>query len=189
VSVVRFDEDQLEKDLIPPVAIKATGAFLVLVVCLAAIARLTGVGTTVDPAAGERTPLVERSLVFVAGMGDGPVDLRDGDTGELISHFGPGEGGFVRGAVRPLNRERARVGADLEAPWRLTRWSDGALTLTDPITGVAIDLNAFGPTNALAFSALLPSMDSAAGGQEPEAASSERVAGETRRSAERGARP
>jgi putative photosynthetic complex assembly protein len=188
VSVVRFEEEELEKDLIPPVAIKATGAFLVLVVCLAAIARLTGVGTTVDPAAAERMPLVERSLVFVSGMGDGPVDLRDGETGDLISHLAPGEGGFVRGAVRPLNRERSRAGADLEAPWTLTRWSDGALTLSDPITGVVIDLNAFGPTNALAFAALLPSIGVATGKQASGEASGDRIAGENLQ-ADRGTRP
>lgn len=154
MSVVRFEGGDLEKELIPPVAIKATAAFLVLVLILAAVARLTGVGALED--LSDRTPLVERTLAFVAAPGDGPVELRDGDTGELIQLLAPGEGGFLRGAVRPLYRERERAGGDPAAPWRLTRWSDGALTLTDPLTGMVVDLHAFGPTNAGAFAELLP---------------------------------
>jgi putative photosynthetic complex assembly protein len=154
MSVVRFEGGELEKELIPPVAIKATAAFLALVLILAAVARLTGVGALEDVA--DRTPMVERTLAFVAAPGDGPVELRDGDTGELIQLLAPGEGGFLRGAVRPLYRERERAGGDPAAPWRLTRWSDGALTLTDPLTGMVVDLHAFGPTNAGAFAELLP---------------------------------
>jgi putative photosynthetic complex assembly protein len=185
MSVVRFDDEELEKELIPPVAIKATGVFLVLVLCLAAVARLTGVGALTDPASAERVPVAERSLVFVSEMGDGPVELRDGDTGQTLEHLAPGEGGFVRGAVRPLNRERARAGAPLDAPWQLTRWSDGALTLSDPLTGVVVDLNAFGPTNALAFAALLPSIE---GAPTPGGTPGDRIAGDRSR-ADEGSRP
>jgi len=154
MSVVRFEGEDLEKELIPPVAIKATAAFLALVLILAAVARLTGVGAL--EAVTDRTPVVERTLAFLAEVGDGPVELRDGDTGELIQVLAPGEGGFLRGAVRPLYRERERAGGDPAAPWLLTRWSDGALTLTDPLTGMVVDLHAFGPSNAGAFAALLP---------------------------------
>jgi hypothetical protein len=54
MSVVRFEGGELEKELIPPVAIKATAAFLALVLVLAAVARLTGVGALEDVA--DRTP-------------------------------------------------------------------------------------------------------------------------------------
>ncbi|CAN5803869.1 hypothetical protein BH23GEM11_BH23GEM11_09230 [soil metagenome] len=154
MSVVRFEGGDLEKELIPPVAIKATAVFLALVLILATVARLTGVGA-LDPVT-DRTPVAERTLAFVADTGDGPVDLMDGETGTLIRHLAAGEGGFLRGAVRPLYRERNRAGGDPAAPWVLTRWSDGALTLTDPLTGLVVDLYAFGPTNAGAFAELLP---------------------------------
>ncbi len=155
MSVVRFEEDRLERDLIPPAAIKATGVFLVVVLVLAAVARLTGVGALVDEAQETRVPLAERSLVFVPEGDSGPVRLLDGATGALVRELPPGEGGFLRGVVRPLNRERTRAGSDPEAPWVLTAWSDGALTLSDPETGMRVDLRAFGPTNADAFAALL----------------------------------
>ncbi len=34
-----------------------------------------------------------------------------------------------------------------ETPFRLTRWSDGRLSLDDPATDRHVDLEAFGPTN------------------------------------------
>jgi putative photosynthetic complex assembly protein len=158
MSVVRVegDHETLERQMIPPGALKAIGVFLVLVVILAAVARQTGFGSlsTADHLEG-RTALVERSLIFEAGAGEGPVDLRDGDTGELIVRLAPGEGGFLRGVVRPLNRERLRAGVDPQAPWILTRWSDGGLTLRDPATETWVDLHAFGSTNAESFARLL----------------------------------
>lgn len=153
MSVVRFEGEELERELIPPAAIKATGALLFLVLVLAAVARLTGIGAM--EVAQDREPVVERQLAFISDGSDGPVELRDGTTGELIRVLPPGEGGFLRGAVRPLNRERMRMGGDPASPWRLTLWSDRALTLTDPLTGMEIDLHAFGPTNAAAFAELL----------------------------------
>jgi putative photosynthetic complex assembly protein len=167
MSTVRFEEDQLERELIPPVAIKATAVLLVLVVVLAAVARLTGVGALVDEAQETRVPLAERSLVFVPEGDDGPVRLLDGVTGALVRELPPGEGGFLRGVVRPLSRERMRAGADPEAPWVLTAWSDGALTLSDPETGMRVDLRAFGPTNADAFADLLASRTLADGASHP----------------------
>jgi putative photosynthetic complex assembly protein len=156
MSVIRVEGDGLERQMIPPGAIKAIGVFLLLVIVLAAVARQTGFGSLTTADLEGRTPLVERSLIFESELGDGLVNLRDGATGELIVQLASGEGGFLRGVVRPLNRERTRAGADPEAPWILTRWSDGGLTLTDPASGTLVDLFAFGSTNAEAFARLLP---------------------------------
>jgi putative photosynthetic complex assembly protein len=160
MSVIRVEGDALERQMIPPGALKAMGVFLLLVLVLAAVARYTGFGSLGTAHLEGRTAVAERSLIFEAGPGDGPVDLRDGVTGELIVRLAPGEGGFLRGVVRPLHRERTRAGADLEAPWVLTRWSDGGLTLSDPATGMLVDLFAFGQTNAEAFARLLPGVTS-----------------------------
>ena len=40
-------------------------------------------------------------------------------------------------------------------PFRLTRWSDGRLSLDDPATGRRIELDAFGPTNTAVFAHLM----------------------------------
>ena len=66
-----------------------------------------------------------------------------------------GEGGFLRGALRVMARERRMRGLGGEAPFELVGRADGRLTLLDPATGQRIDLEAFGPTNAGAFAALL----------------------------------
>ena len=82
---------------------------------------------------------------------------------------------FVRGALRALARERrADVGDNTagipdagsvttpveHAPFRLTRYTDGRLTLDDTTTGAHLELRAFGPTNAAAFAGLLPPVPS-----------------------------
>ena len=57
--------------------------------------------------------------------------------------------------MRGLARERRMHGIGSEAPFTLTQWRDGELTLTDSATGRSIELNAFGTTNRAAFAALL----------------------------------
>jgi putative photosynthetic complex assembly protein len=158
MSQIRFEDEHLEKDLIPPVAIKAVGVLLVLVVALAAIARLTGVGTVhtpTDSVAGERAVQAERWISFQFERVDGPLVLVDGVSGETLARFDSAEGGFIRGAIRPLNRERVRGGGAPDAPYRLVRWTDGAVLLEDPVSGTVVDLRAFGPTNAGAFEGFL----------------------------------
>lgn len=159
MSQIRFEDEGLEKDLIPPVAIKAVGLLLLLVVALATVARITGVGTVQTPVGegeGARTLVAERLISFEFERVDGPLVLVDALTGETLATFDAAGGGFIRGAIRPLNRERVRGGGAPDAPYRLVRWSDGAFLLEDPLAGTVVDLRAFGPTNAGAFGVFLP---------------------------------
>ncbi len=64
-------------------------------------------------------------------------------------------GGFVRGVLRSLVRERRAQGLGSEQPFRVTQWSDGAVTIQDLATGRTLNLNAYGPTNRLDFLALI----------------------------------
>jgi len=64
-------------------------------------------------------------------------------------------GGFVRGVLRSLVRERRAMGLGAEQAFRVTQWSDGAVTIQDLATGRTLNLNAFGPTNREAFIALI----------------------------------
>ena len=57
--------------------------------------------------------------------------------------------------MRGLARDRHIRGLDGSAPFRLTRWSNGDLTLTDSATARVIELGAFGETNRKSFEALL----------------------------------
>ena len=65
------------------------------------------------------------------------------------------ETNIMRGALRALARERKKRGLGPEQPFELIARKDGRLTLHDPATGVRIDLESFGPTNAGVFARLL----------------------------------
>lgn len=127
-------------------------AAVVSVAILAALtARITDVGATRLTLS---TPVKVVELRF-ADRPDGGVAVLDGRTGAVTDEFAPGTNGFVRGALRGLARERKRREIGAEPPFRLTRWADGRVTLDDPTTGRVVDLVAFGPTNAAAFTRLL----------------------------------
>jgi putative photosynthetic complex assembly protein len=72
-----------------------------------------------------------------------------------VRELEPGTNGFIRATLRGLARLR-RIG-DLgpEQPFRVTRWSDGRLTLVDMATGRVVDLPAFGQAQVEAFQSLL----------------------------------
>jgi putative photosynthetic complex assembly protein len=116
------------------------------------LAKVTGVGgSEVPPAA----PVAIADLRF-EDRADGAILVYDARGEALVAVVEPGEGGFVRGVLRALARERRGYDAGPEEPFRLARREDGRLTLEDPETGSLVDLRAFGPTNAASFARLLP---------------------------------
>ena len=88
---------------------------------------------------------------------DGGVAVRRAEDGEVVAVLAPGTEGFIRATMRGLARERRRGDLGPEAPFRLSAWPDGGLSLEDTATGRTLDLRAFGPTQAEAFGRLLPS--------------------------------
>ena len=64
-----------------------------------------------------------------------------------------GQGKLVLDEVRLTDQDLRDI--DKAKPFRLTRWSNGDLTLVDPQTGQSVELGSFGPTNRAAFEALL----------------------------------
>jgi putative photosynthetic complex assembly protein len=86
---------------------------------------------------------------------DGGIQVRDAVRGDVIHVVQPGTGGFIRATVRTLAQARMRDNISAETPFRLTRWSDGTLSLEDEKTSRNIGLDAFGPSNAGAFAQLI----------------------------------
>ena len=86
---------------------------------------------------------------------DGSISIRDASTGQLIGEISPGEGGFVRGALRGFARERRLQNPGMESPLRLAAMMGGAIVLEDPVSGRWTDLRAFGATNAQSFADIL----------------------------------
>ena len=100
--------------------------------------------------------VAERDLRFV-DRDDGAVIVYAGTTDQEVAVF-EGQQGFLRGTMRGFVRTRHLDGiGPSPQSFRLSRWSDGRLTLDDPTTGQHVELLAFGPTNAAVFAPLLAS--------------------------------
>jgi putative photosynthetic complex assembly protein len=141
---------QIHGEAVPRGALVAAGFMVVGSIALAALARLTGVGTVHMPPSAPVTVLDVR----FTDEADGSVGVWDAD-GTRIGAFAPGTNGFARGVLRGLARERHRESVGTLPPFRLTRWADGRLTLDDPATTRHVDLDVFGPTNVAAFARLI----------------------------------
>lgn len=129
------------------------GAFAVILFAIAASAfgAATDIGTIRNVTTA---PKEIRELSFVEK--DSVLTVVDAHSKDVVAVFAPEEGGFVRGALRGLNRARTLRGLPHETPFRLILWDNGTLTLSDPATGgQRIALEAFGRDNLAAFARLL----------------------------------
>lgn len=127
------------------------------VVAIALLAVAAGCGTAeADPGTGEAAVIRSVSVVFRSDDDD-LITVVAAETDEVLRVLAPGEGGFLRGALRPLIRERHRHGVDEGRPYDLALHADGSLILRDPPTGLELDIDAFGPTSRAEFLTLLPS--------------------------------
>lgn len=123
---------------------------------------LAGVLVLVVLSAGEKQPdrrsvnetIFAREILFSDRV-DGGISIRDATTGQLIGEILPGEGGFVRGALRGFARERRLENPGMESPLRLAAVQGGAIILEDPVSGRWTDLRAFGATNVQSFADIL----------------------------------
>jgi len=140
-------------------------AAIVLVGASLAVVGGSSMGLLGSPAAAAdgaettATPSRSRDLRFF-DREDGAVVVQvSGAPDHLIER---NSGGFVRGIMRGLTRDRAIQGVGKEPVFRLTEWSDGSLTIQDTGTGRSLNLSAYGPTNRKAFEVMLDSGDNRA---------------------------
>jgi putative photosynthetic complex assembly protein len=127
-------------------------AVVVLISVLAvALARMSGY----EPVAPDNGTVIASCRLGFEDAASGAVIVFDWDSGATLEELAPGEGSFVRGVLRSLVRERRSRGLSADQPFRITRFSNGSLTLQDKSTGRRIELQAFGPSNAEAFARLL----------------------------------
>lgn len=135
----------------PQGALLAAGGLVALALLAAAAGRWLGAGMVETPSA---PPAVSRELRF-EDRDDGGVLVLDAADGRVVAAIESGEGGFIRGVLRGLARERRSQGIGPEPPFSLQLTAGGELFLADPATSQLVNLNAFGPTNAGAFLRLL----------------------------------
>lgn len=140
-----------QEPLVPRAWILSAIALVLFSLVAVTMVRLTGVGgsTMTLPVAVE-----SRDLLFEDGK-DGAVLVYDARDRQLIDTLAPGTNGFVRVVLRGLARERRLGDIGKELPFRLTRFTNGQMTLQDTSSMKQIDLVAFGSSNAEAFARLM----------------------------------
>ena len=126
---------------------------------MTATIRLTGTppqaSPTLERAAARVAAVKSRDLSF-ADQPDGSLRITDVSTGSTAGVVEAGsESGFIRGLMRGLMRNRRQRGVGIAPPFRLTKWANGQISITDSTSGYVTDLSAFGDTNRAAVEALL----------------------------------
>lgn len=120
--------------------------------------------TSVPPQPVPAEPLSDSLSLLFRDAEDGSVLALDAQTSRLLRRYAPGSGGFTRGMLRGLSRQRGARGLDLAEPYVLGRRADGRLVLRDPMLEVDIVLDAFGTSNRSVFEALITEPGVAAAG-------------------------
>lgn len=143
---------------VPREALIAIAAVLLAVMGLAGAVRLGIVPQSANPelsrAAANVAPAQQRNLRF-ADREDGAVLITDADTGETVKVIGFGEGGFARATMRRMAKRRMHEGIGPLPPFTLTRWQNGALSLSDPQTGETAEIHGFGADHSATFAEML----------------------------------
>lgn len=146
-------------ETVPKAALMAACALVVTSLTAVSIARIAQVPPAASPVAARAAAHVaataSRDLRF-EDRSDGSVRIVDVSNETTAGVVNPGAtSGFIRGVMRGLARDRHKRGIGPEAPFRLTSWANGQLSLTDSVSGRTIELSGFGDTNRAAFAALL----------------------------------
>jgi putative photosynthetic complex assembly protein len=143
-------QQQRPRDGVPLGVLIAAAALICFAIAASLYSRTTGVGRVALHGA---QPFKVLQLRF-EDMPNGGVDVWDAERGDVIYVVEPGKGGFMRATLRTLAQARMRDNQGAATPFRLTRWTDGTISLDDPMTGRALELDAFGPDNAGLFAQL-----------------------------------
>lgn len=131
--------------------ITAAWTVVAFAVLAAAFGRYAGVGTLSLPA----SPAVHAQDFLFTDTRDGSITVLKAADRQAVLVVPLGEGGFMRGVMRGLARDRKMRGLGPDLPFRIERRQNGMIILIDLATGREIALGSFGPTNLEAFSRLL----------------------------------
>lgn len=140
-------------DIIPRGALIGAAGLVGFTIMAAMVGHMTGIGTVATP----RGTVVESRELRFEDAPDGAVLVRLAGDNRVVDVIAPGTNHFVRSTLRGLARTRRLEHIGSEPPFRLSRLTDGRLTIEDPTTRRLINLDAFGRPNAGAFGAILAS--------------------------------
>lgn len=147
---------------VPKEALIGAGALLACILALTGAVSWGFLPQEANPqlqrAAAQVQPALERSLRF-EDRADGAVVITDAASGAVVKVIGFGQEGFTRATIRRLAKLRKKAGIGPEAPFTLTKWQNGALSLTDPSTGESAELQGYGRDHTANFESLLRGVD------------------------------
>ena len=141
----------VKRPVAPTSAIVLAGGLMLFVVAIAGLARATHNNRVILP---PTQAIASRDLAF-KDLPNGGVDVADASTGAHVYTVAPTTGGFLRGIMRGLVHDHNRIDKAKNYAFRLTRWADGRLSIEDPATHEAYELEAFGSTNEAVFAQFL----------------------------------
>lgn len=143
---------------VPRSALIAVAVLLLATLALTASVRFGLVPRSADPemsrAQQNIAPAEERQLRFT-DRADGAVVVTDAVSGAEVKVIEFGKGGFVRATLRRMAKARIAAGIGAEPAFKLVRWENGALSLSDPQTGREAELHGFGSDHSLIFAEML----------------------------------
>jgi putative photosynthetic complex assembly protein len=149
--------DHAHEPPLPRLVLRAAIGLILFSIVAVVIGQMTERGLVMTAPAAM---VEERSLTFEK-LPTGELAIRDGEDERMVALLPEGKDGFILGVLRGLNRTRAVTRTSGPEVYVLTRWDDGRLSLTDPLTDERIDVNGFGRDNLAAFAQLLPSWEEA----------------------------
>jgi putative photosynthetic complex assembly protein len=131
--------------------IKIISAVACLALVFAIVGKFTGLGADriVNGAVVATYP------VTMMIEGDDAVALKSVETGAVIVGFDKGHGGFLRNAIRAFGLKRHQMNIAPQAPYVVTRWESGRITLNDPATNHQVPVDSFGPMVTKMFAPLV----------------------------------
>jgi putative photosynthetic complex assembly protein len=146
----------LDIEPFPKFALISAGALVAISLIGTTAVRLAKISAPETPTAtaAATIPVASLDLRF-EDQADGSVRITRAADDGLAGTVHPGEGGFIRGVMRGLARDRISRHINAEPPFRLSLSADGQLTLFDTATGRLIDLESFGQGNRASFFDLL----------------------------------
>jgi putative photosynthetic complex assembly protein len=146
----------LDSEQFPRGALIAIGALVGLSLIATTAVRLERLyGPPATPLA-ELAPAPATSVdLRFSDEADGSIRIIRAVDSNLVASVRPGEGGFIRGVMRGLARDRISRHIGAKPPFRLSLNRDGSLWLLDTATGRLIDLDSFGLSNRDSFRNLL----------------------------------
>jgi len=144
----------LDHEPFPRGALIAASALIGFSLVAATASRLVRISAPAPIAAAQPAPVASVDLRF-SDEADGSIRVQNSKTDQLVATIEPGVGGFVRGVMRGLARDRISRHIGQTPPFRLSQARDGRMSLEDTATGRLIDLESFGVGNRDSFAQLL----------------------------------